>query len=75
MPKPRDYKREYEIYHGKKKEIQRRALRNKARRLLAKMGKVKKGDKKDVHHKNHDVSNSSLGNLEVMSRNKNRSIK
>jgi hypothetical protein len=75
MEKPRDYKREYAIYHGKPSEIKRRALRNKARRILIRMGKVHKGDNKDVHHRNHDVSNTTLGNLEIMSRNKNRSIK
>ncbi len=75
MAKERDYKREYELYHGKPKEIKRRAKRNKARRILAKLGRVKKGDGKDVHHKDRNTSNSSLGNLEIMAKEKNRSIK
>ncbi len=73
--KKRDYKREYKLYHGKKKEIKRRAQRNKARRKLAKLGRVRKGDGKDVHHKDRNTSNSTLGNLAIMAKEKNRSIK
>jgi len=75
MVKARDYKREYELYHGKKKQIKRRAQRNKARRKLAKLGRVHKGDGKDVHHKDRNTKNSSLGNLAVIAKERNRSIK
>jgi len=75
MLKPRDYKREYALFHGKKKEIKRRAQRNKARREMAKKGRVHKGDGMDVHHKDHNTSNGSLTNLAIMAKEKNRSIK
>lgn len=73
--KKRNYKREYALFHGKKKEIKRRAQRNKARRLMVKKGKAHKGDGKDVHHKDRNTKNCSLGNLAVIAKEKNRSIK
>jgi len=71
----RDYKREYAIYHGKPKQIKRRAQRNAARRKLARAGLVRKGDGKDVHHKDRNTANGDRSNLVVLSRSKNRSIK
>lgn len=73
--KKRDYKREYAIYHGKPEQIKRRALRNKARRLMARAGLVKKGDGKDVHHRDNNPANTSRSNLAILSKSKNRSIK
>lgn len=75
MPQRRDYKREYAIYHGKPEQIKRRAKRNKSRRLLAKQGLVRKGDGKDVHHRDHNVANTARSNLAVISKSKNRSMK
>ena len=75
MAQVRDYKREYEIYHGKPEQIARRSARNKSRRKLAKAGLVHKGDGKDVHHKNHDTKDMSRSNLAVIPKGKNRSIK
>ena len=72
---PRDYKREYAIFHGKPEQIKRRAQRNKTRRALARAGRVKKGDGKDVDHKNNNVYDQSAGNLQVISKSKNRSKK
>lgn len=46
----RDYRREYDKYQGRKEIIRRRVLRNQARRELMKLGKVHKGDGKDVDH-------------------------
>jgi len=71
----RDYKREYEIYHGKPEQIKRRAQRNKSRRTLAKQGLVHKGDGKDVHHRNNNPSDQDRSNLAVISKSKNRSMK
>lgn len=71
----RDYKREYEIYHGKPEQIKRRAQRNKSRRAFARAGLVHKGDGKDVHHKDNNTFNQGKGNLQVMDKHKNRSIK
>tara|TARA_R110000824_G_scaffold71734_3_gene183571 strand:+ start:85 stop:336 length:252 start_codon:yes stop_codon:yes gene_type:complete len=44
------YKKEL-ARQGTKKEMDRRAKRNGARRTLMSQGKVSKGDGKDVHHK------------------------
>jgi hypothetical protein len=48
--KPRPYKKEYEQYQGTEEQKKKRAIRNAARRTLAKSGAVKKGDGKDVDH-------------------------
>ena len=65
--KKRNYKKEYKKFQKSGKQKKRRALRNKLRRLLAKKGKVKKGDGKDVHHKGNKVV--------VMSASRNRGMK
>lgn len=69
----RDYKKEYEDYHGLPEQIKRRAARNQARRHLAKKGKVHKGDGKDVDHKNHNPLDNSPANIRVRSKSANRS--
>tara|TARA_B100001093_G_C26839867_1_gene1020041 strand:- start:93 stop:317 length:225 start_codon:yes stop_codon:yes gene_type:complete len=71
----RDYDREYETYQGTPAQKKRRAMRNKARRLLIKNGRAKKGDGKDVHHKDHNPMNNSLSNLKIASVASNRSRK
>lgn len=71
---PRDYKKEYANYQSSPKQKKRRAARNKARRLLTKQGRVKKGDGKDVDHKNHNPKDNSAGNLRVQKASKNRSF-
>ena len=47
----RDYKKEYANYHSKPEQKKKRASRNAARTVMAKSGRVKKGDGKDVDHK------------------------
>lgn len=69
----RDYRREYDTYHGEPEQIKRRAARNKARRHLEKQGRVKKGDGKEVDHKDHNPLNNSPANIRVRSRSANRS--
>jgi hypothetical protein len=69
---PRNYTREYETYHASPTQKRRRAQRNAARRKMARAGKVRKGDKKDVHHKKGMSNHSS--NLRVLPRSVNRSI-
>ncbi len=69
----RDYKKEYRDYHGTKEQLKRRAARNKARKLLAKDGLVKKGDGKEVDHKDFNPRNNNRSNLRVMRASKNRS--
>ena len=73
--KPRDYKREYALFHGKPEQIKRRAERNASRRTLAKQGLVHKGDGMDVHHKDHNTNDQARSNLAIISKSKNRSIK
>lgn len=71
----RNYKREYALYHSRPDQKKRRAQRNKTRRKLEREGKVKKGDGKDVHHRDRDTSNLSSDNLSVISKSKNRAMK
>lgn len=73
MPKKRDYKKEYRTFHAKPEQKKRRAQRNSARSKLAKTGAVRKGDGRDVHHKDHNTANNSRRNLAVTSRSYNRS--
>lgn len=58
---PRDYKKEYRDYHGKPSQVKRRSSRNKARRKL----NLKKGDGKEVDHKDGNANNNSRKNLRV----------
>ena len=74
MAAPRDYKREYKTYHAKPKQKKRRAQRNSARAIMAKAGRVRKGDGKDVDHKNRNTADNSTKNLRVVSKSKNRSF-
>jgi len=71
----RDYKREYEQYQSKPEQKKRRAQRNAARRKMERLGKVKKGDGKDVHHRNRNTSDNSSENLTAIPKSKNRSMK
>ena len=73
----RNYRKEYDNYQGKPEQIKRRARRNAARAEMAKAGKVKKGDGKDVAHKKAIVKGggNSKSNLTVQSKSKNRSFK
>ncbi len=71
----RNYKEEYKHFHSKPDEKKRRAGRNAARRKMAAVGKVKKGDGKDVHHKDGNALNNKRKNLRVESRSKNRARK
>jgi|TARA_R110001606_G_scaffold31682_1_gene96632 hypothetical protein len=71
----RNYKEEYKDFHSKPDQKKRRAGRNAARRKMAAAGKVKKGDGKDVHHKDGNSLNNKKKNLRVESRSKNRARK
>ncbi len=46
--KPRDYKKEYRDFHGKKKQIKLRDMRNQARKKLG----LTVGDPRECDHKN-----------------------
>ena len=69
---PRDYKKEYKEYHSKPEQKKRRAGRNAARRKMEKAGKVRKGDGKDVDHKDRNPRNNGKSNLRVQSKRVNR---
>jgi len=73
--KPRNYKREYRKFQSSRSSKQDRASRNKVRRQYLKKGLVKKGDKRDIHHANGRPQDNSSGNLRVISRSRNRSIR
>lgn len=65
----RNFRKEYDDYHGTPEQKKRRAQRNKARRDAG----LKKGDSREVHH----VGNNRKGNLgsktKVISKKSNRS--
>jgi 5-methylcytosine-specific restriction endonuclease McrA len=46
MPKPRNYRKEYDKFQSSRKEKKNRAARNKARRQSG----LKKGDKREIDH-------------------------
>jgi|TARA_R100001129_G_C5300509_1_gene242420 hypothetical protein len=71
----RNYRKEYDEYHSQSKQKKRRAGRNAARRKMSEAGKVKKGDGKDVHHKDRNPKNNKTSNLKVVSKSKNRSVR
>ena len=61
-------------YNSQPEQKERRAERNAARRKMEAAGKVRKGDGKDVDHRNHRTSDMSAKNLSVMSKSKNRAM-
>jgi hypothetical protein len=61
-------------FNSQPEQKKRRAERNASRAKLMKAGKVRKGDGKDVDHKNHNTSDQSAKNLGVMSKSKNRAL-
>jgi len=70
----RDYRKEYANYQGKPEQVERRSSRNKARRKLEAQGRVRRGDGKDVDHKNRNPLNNGDGNLRVRKKEHNRSF-
>jgi hypothetical protein len=77
MAKARDYKREYERYHGTEAAKRDRAQRNAARATMVKAGKARKGDGKDVGHlvPIDRGGTNAKGNLAVQTRKMNRGYK
>lgn len=72
----RDYRAEYAKYHARPEQKKNRAARNAARAKMAKAGKVKKGDGKDVAHvKAMDKGGTNGTGLRVESRSTNRSFR
>lgn len=61
-------------YNSQPEQKKRRAERNASRAKMEKAGKVRKGDGKDVDHRNHNTADHSAKNLSVMSKSKNRAM-
>tara|TARA_Y100000310_G_scaffold267671_1_gene279743 strand:- start:206 stop:451 length:246 start_codon:yes stop_codon:yes gene_type:complete len=68
--KIRDYRKEYDDYHGKPEEIARRSSRNKARRQVEEKRSLSWLD--EIDHKDNNPQNNAPGNLRVVSRGTNR---
>jgi len=62
-------------YNSTTKQKKRRAARNAARRKMIKAGKARKGDGKDVAHRNGNPKDNRSSNLKMQSKSKNRSYK
>tara|TARA_E500000178_G_scaffold293731_1_gene298620 strand:+ start:1064 stop:1285 length:222 start_codon:yes stop_codon:yes gene_type:complete len=68
----RDYKKEYNTYHGKPEQRKRRSSRNKARRIAVKKYGKQAVSGKDVDHKDRNPMNNSRRNLRIQSKSSNR---
>ena len=71
----RNYRKEYDNYQGKPEQRKRNDARKAARRKMVAAGKVRKGDGKDVDHKDGNPKNNSKKNLRVTTKKANRSFK
>jgi len=71
----RNYRKEYDNYQSRNEQKKDRAGRNAARRKMIKNGSARKGDSKDVHHRDKNPRNNSSSNLSLLSKKSNRSFK
>tara|TARA_R110000744_G_scaffold94035_1_gene181523 strand:+ start:136 stop:438 length:303 start_codon:yes stop_codon:yes gene_type:complete len=62
-------------YNSSPEQKKNRASRNAARAKAAKVGRVHKGDGKDVDHKDSNPRNNSSGNTRVQTKKTNRSLR
>lgn len=69
---PRDYRKEYDQYHGTPDQIENRSSRNKARRKMANAHGAGSVAGKEVDHKNGNPKDNRKKNLQLMSRSENR---
>lgn len=81
MPKKGEFKKgatadsiRQRAYNSKPSSKKDRASRNAARSEAMKQGKVRKGDGKDIDHKDSNPRNNKKGNTQVMSASKNRAL-
>jgi hypothetical protein len=80
MPSSPNYVRDYSMsgegkYDKSPKRMADNRARKKARSLLERAGKAKRGDGKDVDHKNGNPRDNSPKNLRSVGRATNRSIR
>jgi hypothetical protein len=72
LEEKRNYRKEYDNYHSRPEQRKNRSKRVLARRLMMKLGKVRKGDGKDVDHKDGNPKNNGKSNLRVRDKSENR---
>tara|TARA_R110000751_G_scaffold76510_1_gene154339 strand:- start:140 stop:436 length:297 start_codon:yes stop_codon:yes gene_type:complete len=70
----RNYRKEYDNYHSSPLQIKKRDSRNAANILAKKKGIIKKGDGKDIHHKNGNPKDNNPKNLVAQKKSVNRSF-
>lgn len=80
MPSGKNYVRDYSKngegkYDKSPKRMKDNRARKKARYVMEALGKARRGDGKDVDHKNGNPQDNSKSNLRILGRAKNRSIK
>lgn len=69
----RNYRKEYDDYHGTPEQRRRRSSRNKARRMLKRARGERALMNMDVDHKDGNPLNNSAANLRVLTKSANRS--
>lgn len=69
----RNYRKEYDNYHSRPEQIERRSSRNKARRKLVKYNGKSAVKGKDVDHRDRNPMNNSRKNLRIQYKSTNRS--
>ena len=72
--KKRNYVQENTNYKSRPEQVAKRTSRNAARRAAIRQGVAKKGDGKDVDHKNGNPLDNRPANLRVVSAKRNRSF-
>lgn len=74
MATKRNYRKEYDDYHGTPEQIANRTKRVQARRIMAKEGLAKPGDGKEVDHKKKlsQGGSNARSNLRMRSKTANR---
>ena len=70
----RNYRSEYKNYQGTTAQKRNRAGRNAARNALKKVGVVKKGDGRDINHRNGNPRDNRRKNLSITTKRANRSF-
>lgn len=69
---PRDYRREYAKFQSSPKAKAERAARNRNRRAAERAGHVRKGDGREIDHRNGNPMDNRRSNLRIVSRSVNR---
>lgn len=68
----RDLAKEYREHGSTPEQKKRRAARNAARNAAIKAGKVRKGDGREIDHKDYNPLNNSPSNIRVVDKKTNR---